>query len=91
MNYDDHPDILVTRIKVTEFRKHMAHYMATVRYGGDYVCIQRKGQDPVYLVSSADMDLIRERRDDLDVGPRLETGQRSGFGLMRLWQDFLQG
>lgn len=91
INYDEHDTNMVTRLTVTQFRKHLARYIATVRYGGDYVCIQRKGQDPVYLVSRADMDLIWERSDDLEIGPRKDTGYRSGEGLMRLWREFLQG
>ncbi len=89
INYDDHDTNMITRVTVTEFRKYLARYIATVRYGSDYVCIRRKGQDPVYLISQADMDLIWERRDDLEVGPRNEDGQRSGNGLMNLWRDVL--
>jgi len=91
INYDEHDTNMVTRLTVTQFRKHLARYIATVRYGGDYVCIQRKGQDPVYLVSRADMDLIWERSDDLEIGPRKDTGYRSGEGLMRLWREFCRG
>ena len=91
MNYDEHLSTLVTRVSVTQFRKHLAHYIATVRYGDDYVCIQRKGQDPVYLISQADMDLIWERRDDLEVGPRTDKGNRNGLGIMRLWREVLRG
>ena len=62
---------------------HMAHYIAMVRYGDDWVRIKRKGLEPVYLVSEADMKLIWDRSDDMDAGPRdAETGERSGRGLM---------
>ena len=81
-NYDHIGQNLVTRVNVTEFRRHLAQYIATVRYGGDYVCIRRKGMEPVYLVSRADMDLICDRTDDIEAGPKDENGHRSGRGLM---------
>ncbi len=82
INYDDHPQNIRKSIRVTEFRRHMAHYIAMVRYGDDWVAIQRKGGYPVYLVSQADFDLLHERKDDVLHGPRdPETGKRTGRGL----------
>ncbi|MEM7719116.1 MAG: type II toxin-antitoxin system Phd/YefM family antitoxin [Pseudomonadota bacterium] len=69
-------------VTVTQFRRHLAHYIAAVRYGDDYVCIQRRGRDPVYLISQADMDLIWDRCADLEHGPRDAQGHRRGFGLL---------
>ena len=63
INYDDVPHAIHQRTKVTHFRRHMAHYIAMVRYGDDFVCIKRRGMDNVYLVSQADFDLICKRRD----------------------------
>lgn len=84
ISYDDHHGpIHVTGISVTELRRHLAHYIAMVRYGDDWVCIRRKGMDPVYLVSEADMKLIWERSDDMEDGLRdPKTGMRPGRGLM---------
>lgn len=83
INYEDHHHAIRTVITVTEFRRWMAHYIAMVRYGNDYVCIKRRGMDPVYLVSQADIDLIRERSDGLEQGLRNpKTGRRSGRGMM---------
>lgn len=70
-------------VSVTEFRRHMAHYIAAVRYGDDWLCIRRKGTDPVYLVSETDFRLICEKVDDMAEGPRdPKTGRRSGRGFM---------
>ena len=82
VNYDDIEDNLTSSVTVTEFRRHMAQYIATVRYGDDYVCIKRKNADPVYLVCKADFDLIWEKSDDLRGGPRNEKGHRTGLGFL---------
>ncbi|NNE79595.1 MAG: type II toxin-antitoxin system prevent-host-death family antitoxin [Silicimonas sp.] len=83
INYEDHPDNIREVITVTQFRRWMAHYIAMVRYGDDWVCIKRRGMDPVYLVSKADMELIREKSDDIELGPRNpKTGSRTGRGFM---------
>lgn len=82
VNYDHVQHAIRQRVTVTQFRRHMAHYIAMVRYGDDYICIQRRGHEPVFLVSQADMDLIWERRDDLESGPRDAKGHRRGFGLL---------
>ncbi|MDA8586828.1 type II toxin-antitoxin system Phd/YefM family antitoxin [Rhodobacteraceae bacterium] len=88
-NYDEHLKNIRTGVSVTEFRKHLADYIAMVRYGDDWVCIRRKGKDPVWLISQADMDLIWERRDDLHAGPRDDAGHRSGNGFMSWWRKAL--
>jgi PHD/YefM family antitoxin component YafN of YafNO toxin-antitoxin module len=83
MNGIDPDRTLRRTVNVTEFRRHMAHYVASVRYGDDWLRIRRKGTDPVYLVSETDFRLICEKVDDLDGGPRdPKTGRRSGRGFM---------
>jgi prevent-host-death family protein len=83
VNYEDKHHNIRKTITVTEFRRWMAHYIAMVRYGDDWVCIKRRGMDPVYLVSKADMDLIWKASDELAYGPvEPETGYRSGRGFM---------
>ncbi len=90
VNYDDHEANITSAISITEFRRYMAHYIATVRYGDDYVCIKRKNSEPVYLVSRADMELIWEKSDELHAGPRDAKGHRTGMGFLhwmrRLWK-----
>ena len=73
-------------VSISEFRRRLSHYVHMVRYGESYVAILRKGMEPVYLVSRADMDLIWEKTDELNGGPRDEKGRRSGWGLMNLWR-----
>lgn len=91
ISYEDHPETIQHWITVTRFRRHMAHYIAMVRYGNDWVCIRRKGMEPVYLVSKADFDLIREKADDLHDGPRdPKTGYRSGLGFMHWLRELLK-
>ncbi len=69
ISYEHHEDnIRITGISVTEFRRHMAHYIAMVRYGDDWVRIKRKGMEPVYLVSEADMRLIWKASDEFYEG-----------------------
>ncbi len=58
MNDEDHPQTQRHGVSVSEFRRRLAHYISVVRYGDDWVCIHRKGMEPVYLVSEADMKLI---------------------------------
>ena len=84
ISYEDHQDnIRVTGITVSEFRRHLAHYIAMVRYGDDWVRIQRKGMEPVYLVSEADMQLIWKTSDEFYAGPKDPvTGKLPGRGFM---------
>lgn len=90
INYDDHPDSIRKIVRVTEFRQRMSHYIAMVRYGDDWVCIKRRGTDPVYLVSQADFDLINRRRDRLLNAPKdPDTGKPKGKGLWQQLRDAL--
>ena len=92
INYDDELHNIRHAVTVTQFRRWMAHYIAMVRYGDDYVCIKRRGRDPVYLVCQADMDLIWERSDDLHSGPHdPETGCRTGRGFLYWLRQVFQG
>lgn len=69
-------------VTVTMLRKHLAQYIARVRYGDEWVCIQRRGCDPVYLVSQVDFNLICKERDELMHGPTdPETGKRPAKGF----------
>ena len=68
-------------ITVSQFRARLAHYISAVRYGDDWVCIQRKGEDPVYLVSEADMKLIWKTSDEFYEGGRDAQGFLKGRGL----------
>ena len=71
------------RIYVSEFRRRLSHFISEVRHGGDFVCIRRKGEENVYLISQADWDLLSSRIDDLESGKRdPESGMRKG-GLWR--------
>ena len=80
-----------TIVKVTAFRKNMSRLIASVRHGDDWVCIKRKGCDPVYLVSQADFDLIQSRRDALLNAPRdPETGMPTGKGFWQRLKDVLR-
>ena len=88
MNEIDPNRTLRRTVTVTEFRSRMAHYIASVRYGDDWLRIRRKGTDPVYLVSEADFRMLCEKVDEFYDGPRDRmTGQRTGRGFMYwLWQ-----
>ena len=91
INYDDAPADQQHYISVTEFRRHLSHYIALVRYGDDFICITRRGGNPVYLVSEADFDLIREQEEILDHGPRDENGERmQSDGLMSRLRDLIR-
>lgn len=80
IDYEQVPHEIHQVVKVSQFRRHMAHYIAMVRYGDDYVCIKRKRMDPVYLVSSADFDLIRKRQGEVVHKEMVEDdGCRSSF------------
>lgn len=82
ISYEDVPGNIRHIVSVTQLRRHLAHYIAMVRYGDDWVCIKRRGMPPVFLVSQADFDLICTRRDDLHGGPPDAAGHRTGFGLV---------
>ena len=87
-DYHDHPEPLRHIIGITAFRKHMAHYIATVRYGDDWICIKRNHAEPVYLVSQADFDLISDRRDELLGAPRDPvTRMRRGKGMWQVLRE----
>ncbi|MEO1024817.1 MAG: type II toxin-antitoxin system prevent-host-death family antitoxin [Pseudomonadota bacterium] len=77
-----HPRYIVT---VSQFRKNVAGYINHVRYGDEWICIQRRNCDPVYLVCKADFDLIMSKVDDLVDGPKdPKTGKRPPKGFW--WQ-----
>lgn len=75
-------------VTVSEFRRRLAHYVALVRYGDDWVCIHRKGMEPVYLVSEADMKLIWDTSDEFYGGGRDADGFLKGRGL---WHWICEG
>ena len=83
ISYEDHPKEIRQTVTVSKFRAQMAHYIAMVRYGDDWICIKRKGCDPVYLVSAADMDLIWKESNAL-YGKSVvyPNGFKSGHNLM---------
>lgn len=68
-------------IGITEFRRRLAHWIGCVRYGDDFICIRRKGEDPVFLISKADFDLMEKTRIDYDAGPYdpVTKGRREGI------------
>lgn len=74
---------------VTRFRKYLSIYIDHVRYGDHFVCIERKGCDPVYLISQADFDLMCKRSDELlrpPINPQTGTVTKgNGF-----WCDLLE-
>ena len=74
-DFSDYPVTLQSVATVSEFRRHLAHYIASVRYGRDRVEIRRDGAEPVYLVSAADFEVLQERLVEIDEGP-LEGGRR---------------
>ena len=82
ISYEDHEHNIRTRVTVSEFRRHLAHYIAMVRYGDDWVCIRRKGMDSVFLVSETDMRLIWKASDEFYDGDRDAKGNITGRGLM---------
>ncbi|MGI9390051.1 MAG: type II toxin-antitoxin system Phd/YefM family antitoxin, partial [Boseongicola sp.] len=45
-------------VTTTAFRRRLAHYVGRVRHGGDFIAIERKGEENVYLISQADWDLL---------------------------------
>ncbi len=55
-------------VSVSTFRKRLAHYIAQVRHGCDFVCIRRRGEGNVYLISQADWDLLSEKISHLESG-----------------------
>ena len=83
-NYDHIDDNLHSYVSVTQFRRNLAGYIATVRFGDDFVCIQRKGRDPVYLISEADFAVLSKRRGYARRPSKTEVQQRSGF-WRRIW------
>ena len=83
ISYEDHPKEIRPTVTVSQFRAHMAHYIAMVRYGDDWVRIKRKGCAPVYLVSEADMKLIWKESDALyDKSIVDNSGMKTGYGLL---------
>ncbi len=76
-------------ITVSEFRRCLAHYVGCVRYGGDFIAINRKGEDSVYLISQADWDLLGKKITDLDSGkfdPELRV-RHSGLWELLNWES----
>lgn len=55
-------------VSASTFRKRLSHYVAQVRHGNDFVCIRRRGEENVYLISQADWDLLRQKIVDLESG-----------------------
>ena len=75
-----HPTI--QSMGTSEFRRRLAHWIGSVRYGDDVICIRRRGADPVYLISKADFDLMEQKRLDIDVGPWDEELKARSGGIM---------
>ena len=76
---------------VTHFRKYLSIYIDHVRYGDQYVRINRKGRDAVYLISQADFDLLWSKQDALMYGPRdPETGKLPARGFWFHLLDILK-
>lgn len=71
-------------ISTSEFRHRLAHYIGLVRYGNDVVVIQRKGEEPVYLISQADWDLLGKKIDHLENDGRDPDTGKLKLGLWRL-------
>lgn len=84
---DDENATFIRGIKVSEFRRRLAHYIARVRHGDDFVAIHRKGEDPVFLISKADFDLMEEKRLDVEVGPWCEKTKVRRGGIMKWLRD----
>lgn len=83
ISYEDHPGEIRMTVNTSQFRAHLAHYIAMVRYGDDWVRIKRKGCDPVYLVSEADMKLIwKESNAFYGHSRNAETGAESGYSFL---------
>ncbi|MEM9969841.1 MAG: type II toxin-antitoxin system prevent-host-death family antitoxin [Pseudomonadota bacterium] len=79
-DFSSYPVTLQSVATVSDFRRHLAHYIASVRYGRDRVEIRRKDAEPVYLVSAADFEVIAERVAPLDEGPVASWGERDPSG-----------
>ena len=56
-------------VTTTAFRARLAHYVGRVRHGGDFIAIERKGEENVYLISQADWDLLDAKIADIEEGP----------------------
>ncbi len=42
------------KISITDFRRNLSRHVNSVRFGGDAICIRRRNEDNVYLISQAD-------------------------------------
>ncbi len=83
ISYEDHPREITQTVTVSKFRAHLAHYIAMVRYGDDWIRIKRKGCAPVYLVSEADMKLIWKESDAFYGHNRCaKTGAKTGYDFL---------
>jgi len=69
-------------VTASEFRGRLAHYIGRVRHGGDFIAIQRKGEESVYVISQADWDLLDARIADIEDGPYDPEGKRRRGGIM---------
>ena len=87
MKTDDDGHPYTRAVTVSEFRRHLARYIARVRFGDDFVAVHRRGEDPVFLISQADFDLLEERRTDLDVGPYDPERKGRWAGIMKFLRD----
>ena len=77
-------DPTTASISTSEFRRRLAHYIGLVRYGNDVVVIHRKGEEPVYLISRADWDLLDKKIDHLENDGRDPVTGRLKLGIWRL-------
>ncbi len=81
MNDEDHPQTQRHGVSVSEFRRRLAAGLGHLEVRDEWVCIHRKGMEPVYLVSEADMKLIWKTSDEFYGGGRDADGFLKGRGL----------
>lgn len=69
-------------VTASEFRARLAHYIGRVRHGGDFIAIERKGEENVYLISQADWDLLEVWIADVEDGPYDPAVKRRRGGIL---------
>ena len=74
--------IVVDTVSTSAFRTRLSHHLGRVRHGGHCLAVERKNEEPVYVISAADFALLGTRVAEIEDGPQDPVTKRRRGGIM---------